>query len=165
LIHKGDCIVDLGAAPGSWSQVAVELTGGLGKVVGIDLVPIRPVDGAVFLEADMTEQQTLDQLEELLAGRVVDVVLSDMSPEVSGTYSMDQARSVWLCQNALGTARKLLKKNGHFVCKIFEGEDSPEFIAELQSCFSFVRRFSPEASRKSSSEIYLVAKSFRQNRE
>lgn len=162
LIHKGDCVVDLGAAPGGWSQVAVELVGESGKVVGIDLLAIRPVDGAVFIEADMTEPQTLEHLEEQLAGRLVDVVLSDMSPDISGTYSMDQARSVWLCQNALATAKKMLKKNGHFVCKIFEGEDSLEFIAELKKNFNFVRRFSPEASRKSSSEIYLVAKSFTQ---
>lgn len=165
LINKGDCIVDLGAAPGGWAQVAVELSGTSGKVVGIDLLPIRAVDGAVFLEGDMTEQQTLDDLKEVLAGRVVDVVLSDMSPDISGTYSMDQARSVWLCENALNTARQLLKKNGHFVCKIFEGEDSLQFIAELKSAFSFVRRFSPEASRKSSSEIYLVAKSFRKDQQ
>lgn len=163
LIRKGDCVVDLGAAPGSWSQVAVELVGDSGKVVGIDLLPVRPVDGAVFLEGDMTDQAMLEQLEQELNGRAVDVVLSDMSPDISGTYSMDQARSVWLCHNALLTARKLLKKNGHFVCKIFEGEDSQQFIAELKNTFSFVRRFSPQASRKSSSEIYLVAKSFKEN--
>ena len=94
-------------------------------------------------------------------GKNADVVLSDMSPDISGNYSVDQARSAWLCESALHVVTQLLKPGGHFICKIFEGEDTKEFIEKVKHRFMVVKTFSPEASRKSSSEVYIIAKSFK----
>jgi len=161
LIPKNGIVVDLGAAPGGWSQVAKELVGEQGIVIGIDLSSIKPSDGIIFLQGDVTKPTTLDELKELIGGKNPDVVLSDMSPDISGNYSVDQARSAWLCDNALHVATHLLRPGGHFICKIFEGEDTKAFLEKIKQHFMVVKIFSPEASRKSSSEVYIVAKSFK----
>lgn len=161
LIPKNGIVVDLGAAPGGWSQVAKELVGEQGIVIGIDLSSIKPFDGIIFLQGDVTKPTTLDEIKELIAGKNPDVVLSDMSPDISGNYSVDQARSAWLCDNALHVATHLLRPGGHFICKIFEGEDTKAFLEKIKQHFMVVKIFSPEASRKSSSEVYIVAKSFK----
>lgn len=160
VISRGDTILDLGAAPGGWSQVASELTGEDGTVIGIDLLPIAPLTGVTFLQGDMTNEETMGALVQLLNDTTVDVVLSDMSPDVSGVYSVDQARSVWLCERALDVSQRFLKSGGQFVCKVFQGEDIPDFLNEVKQHFRMVKMFSPQASRKSSSEIYLVARFF-----
>jgi 23S rRNA (uridine2552-2'-O)-methyltransferase len=161
LIPKDGLVVDLGAAPGGWSQVAKELVGTQGIVIGADISSIKPFEDVQFIQGDVTKTETLDQIKNLMGGRNADVVLSDMSPDISGNYSIDQARSAWLCQCALHVATQLLKPGGHFICKIFEGEDTKAFIEKVKHQFMVVKTFSPEASRKSSSEVYIIAKSFK----
>jgi 23S rRNA (uridine2552-2'-O)-methyltransferase len=109
----------------------------------------------------MTKTEPREQIKDLLNGRNADVVISDMSPDISGNYSIDQARSAWLCECALQAATQLLQPGGRFLCKIFEGEDTKTFIELVKHQFTVVKIFSPEASRKSSSEVYIIAKSFK----
>ncbi len=171
IIRSGDVVVDLGAAPGGWTQVVVELIGDKGIAIGVDLDPIKPVLGATFIRGDMTKDRTvekvLDRIEERAGertaeeGRRVDVVVSDMSPHITGNYSVDQARSAYLCGHALDFAEKVLRPGGNFVAKIFEGEDFGSFRDRLKERFRQIKTFSPPASRKESSEVYLVAKGFR----
>ena len=161
LIPKDGIVVDLGAAPGGWSQVAKELVGTDGVVIGVDLSTIKPFEGIQFLQGDVTKTETLEQIKYLMNGRNADVVLSDMSPDISGNYSVDQARSAWLCDCALHAVTQILQPGGHFICKIFEGEDTKAFIKKVKHQFMVVKTFSPEASRKSSSEVYIIAKSFK----
>jgi 23S rRNA (uridine2552-2'-O)-methyltransferase len=161
IFNQGDVVLDLGAAPGGWSQVARKLIGNNGIVIGIDLSFIEPLEGALFLQGDVANKNSITELKNKLAGRKVHVVLSDMSPNISGNYSVDQARSVFLCEQALIVAREFLAEGGKFICKIFTGSDLPEFINEVKTSFGKLWRFSPSASRKSSSEIYLIAKEFK----
>lgn len=161
LIPKGGVVIDLGAAPGGWSQVAKELVGKEGLVIGADLSSIRPLEDVIFIQGDITKAETIEKIKEILNGKNADVVLSDMSPDISGNYSVDQARSVWLCDCALSVVQELLRPGGHFICKIFEGEDMRSFVETVKQRFMVVKIFSPEASRKSSSEVYIVAKSFK----
>ena len=160
IFRKGNYVVDLGAAPGGWSQVAKNLVGENGLIVGIDLLEIKPINGVSFIQGDMTKEESLNRISELLDGSKVDIIISDMSPDISGNYSIDQARSVFLCQKALNAAEILLKEKGNFVCKIFSGEDLEDFFNEVKKKFRFVKIYSPPASRKSSSEVYIVAKDF-----
>lgn len=160
IIEEGDKVVDLGAAPGGWSQVAVELVGPDGVVVGIDLDRIEPLPGATFIRGDMTKPDTVAKALEAIGG-AADVVISDMSPNISGSYSTDQARSVWLCENALLFADKVLKRGGHFVAKVFEGDLFPQFVNQVRDRFDGVKTVNPLASRKASSEVYVVGIGFR----
>ncbi|MFO8133750.1 MAG: RlmE family RNA methyltransferase [Thermoplasmatota archaeon] len=155
IMSPGDVVIDLGAAPGGWSQVAAELAK---EVVAVDLERMQPIDNVTRIQGDMTEDETLEQIRRHVDE--ADAVISDMSPELTGNYTMDQARSVWLAYNALQVAREMLRSNGNFVCKVFMGEDYEEFREEVRELFNMVKPFTPEASRKSSSEIYLVAKQF-----
>lgn len=132
-----------------------------GRVIGIDLVPIRPVAGCAFLAGDLTLQATLDLVAKLCPRGHADAVISDMSPKLSGNYDMDQARSVHLSRAALNIARMWLARRGSFVVKVFEGADFVDFRQEVKEAFGQVRSFSPSASRKASSEIYLVARGFK----
>jgi len=161
LIPKHGIVVDLGAAPGGWSQVAKELVGPQGIVIGIDLSSIKPFEGVIFLQGDVTKPETLEHIKDQMGGKNPTVVLSDMSPDISGNYSIDQARSAWLCECALRVATQLLPQGGNFICKIFEGEDTKSFMEKVKRDFMVVKTFSPEASRKSSSEVYIIAKSFK----
>ena len=158
VLNEGDVVVDLGAAPGGWSQVAKEIIGDSGVIVGIDLLAIDPLPGVTFLKADMTEATSIENIREVVGSKKVDVIISDMSPNISGNYSVDQARSIFLCQQAFKTVQLLLRDGGNFVCKIFEGEDLKEFVGGVRKGFRTVKHFSPPASRKSSSEIYMIAK-------
>jgi 23S rRNA (uridine2552-2'-O)-methyltransferase len=161
IIKNGDIVIDLGAAPGGWSQVAKEIVGDKGQVVGIDLLSIKPIEGIIFLESDMTDYKSIQKLEKFVSEKKVDVILSDMSPDISGNYSVDQACSIFLCEQAFKASEIFLKPGGSFVCKAFTGEDLEYFILKISQKFGSVKRFSPIASRKSSSEIYLVARSFK----
>ena len=161
IFSKKDLVIDLGAAPGGWSQVAKELVGESGIIIGIDILPIKPLDGVRFIQGDLTEKETIEEIKQQMENKQADVVLSDMSPDITGNYSVDQARSIWLCKTALETTEKILKPGGHFICKIFEGEDTKKFINIVKQNFCMVKKFSPNASRKSSSEIYLIAKSLK----
>ena len=154
IFRKDDTVLDLGAAPGGWSQIALEYIGEDGKLVGMDLQHILPLKGAQFLQGDIREPETRKELEKLVPK--ADVVLSDMSPNLSGNYSVDQARSVELSSLALELASE--RKAHSFVVKVFEGSDFQDFRKAVIDEFGSVRTLSPEASRKQSSEIYLIAK-------
>ena len=160
-VPKDGIIIDLGAAPGGWSQVAKEFVGEHGTVIGVDISSIQPLEGIQFLQGDLTKPETIEHIKELMNGRQADTVLSDMSPDISGCYSVDQARSAWLCECALGVVDQVLRPGGCFICKIFEGQDTKAFINTVKRHFMVVKTFSPEASRKSSSEVYIIAKSFK----
>lgn len=165
ILAPKNTVVDLGAAPGGWSQVVVEIVGSEGRVIGVDLDTIEPLEGALFLQGDISSQQTIKELQDVLGNQMVDVVLSDLSPDISGRYSVDQARSIWLAEQAVTVVDQVLKPGGHFVCKLFEGEDTPGFLEKIKGRFYIVKKFSPTASRKSSSEIYLIAKSLKRSRD
>jgi len=154
IFRKDDTVLDLGAAPGGWSQIALEYIGEDGKLVGMDLQHILPLKGAQFLQGDIRESETRKELEKLVPK--ADVVLSDMSPNLSGNYSVDQARSVELSSLALELASE--RKAHSFVVKVFEGSDFQDFRKAVIDEFGSVRTLSPEASRKQSSEVYLIAK-------
>ena len=154
IFKNGDKVLDLGAAPGGWSQVALEFIGVEGKLVGVDLQHILPLKGALFLQGDLREKEIRDKLHELMPK--ADVVISDMSPNLSGNYSVDQARSVELSSLALEIASE--RKASAFVVKVFEGADFQEYRKAVIDEFGSVRTLSPEASRKQSSEVYLIAK-------
>ena len=154
IFRKDDTVLDLGAAPGGWSQIALEYIGEDGKLVGMDLQHILPLKGAQFFQGDIRESETRKELEKLVPK--ADVVLSDMSPNLSGNYSVDQARSVELSSLALELASE--RKAHSFVVKVFEGSDFQDFRKAVIDEFGSVRTLSPEASRKQSSEIYLIAK-------
>jgi len=156
IIRRGDTVIDLGAAPGGWSQVAAKMGA---RVIAVDIQQMEPIEGVIFIHGDITDEKTLERIEQE-AGEV-DAVISDMSPNLSGHYVMDQARSVWLSTNALNVARRLLVEHGNFLCKVFVGEDYPPFFEEVKKYFNMVKPHSPQASRKRSSEIYIVAKNFR----
>ena len=154
IFRKDDTVLDLGAAPGGWSQIALEYIGEDGKLIGVDLQHILPLKGAQFLQGDIRESETRKELEKLVPK--ADVVLSDMSPNLSGNYSVDQARSVELSSLALEIASE--RKANSFVVKVFEGSDFQDFRKAVIDEFGSVRTLSPEASRKQSSEVYLIAK-------
>ena len=154
IFRKDDTVLDLGAAPGGWSQIALEYIDEDGKLVGVDLQHILPLKGAQFLQGDIREPETRKEIEKLVPK--ADVVLSDMSPNLSGNYSVDQARSVELASFALKIASE--RKANSFVVKVFEGSDFQDFRKAVIDEFGSVRTLSPEASRKQSSEVYLIAK-------
>lgn len=164
ILRPGDAVADLGAAPGGWSQVLVEEVGPDGVVAGVDLRRIVPIPGARLIQGDFTRRETHERLarELALAGREqLDAVVSDMAPDMSGAYETDQARSVHLCEMALRFARAHLREGGNFCCKVFEGSDFQEFRETVRAEFSKVVQYHPPASRKSSSEVYLVGLGFK----
>lgn len=158
IFQNGDVVVDLGAAPGGWSQVAKEYVGNTGFIIGIDLQSIIPLEDVIFLKGDINDPSLITAIKELLENRKVNVILSDMAPNISGNYSVDHARSIFLAEQSLTVVDTLLRKRGNFVCKVFMGEMLDDFISHVKNKFSDVRRFSPPASRKSSSELYIVGK-------
>ncbi|MEM0466949.1 MAG: RlmE family RNA methyltransferase [Candidatus Thermoplasmatota archaeon] len=161
IISPGDLVVDLGAAPGGWSQVASELVGSSGKVISVDISMMKSLEHVTFIQGDITDPVTVQAILDEMRGSRAHVVISDMAPDISGNYSVDQARSVWLCEHAFQVAEKILKAKGHFVCKIFEGADTPAFFETVKHRFQLVKKFSPDASRKSSSEVYIIARSYK----
>jgi 23S rRNA (uridine2552-2'-O)-methyltransferase len=161
IFSDGDIVIDLGAAPGGWSQVATEYVGEQGLVISIDLHKIKPIPNVITIQGDILESSTIHTIRERLPTEKVNVVLSDMSPDISGNYSIDQARSAWLCNKAYMVAKQLLHLDGIFVCKIFEGEETNQFLRKLKHSFYIVKTFSPSASRKSSSEIYIMSKTLK----
>lgn len=158
LIREGDVILDVGCHPGGWSQVAVELTGEDGIVIGVDLEPCQPVEGALLLVGDITESSTQDKILQELGGRVINTIVSDISPDITGNWDIDQAVAMTLVADVLDFSLDLLCKGGSFTTKIFQGVGIEELITAVKPYFSEVRRFSPMASRNSSSEVYLVCR-------
>jgi 23S rRNA (uridine2552-2'-O)-methyltransferase len=161
LLFGGATVVDLGAAPGGWLQVAAEEAGARGRVIGVDFQRIDDVDaeaGVETIRGDMTEESTREQIRQAAGSGGVDVVLSDMAPNMTGEYNLDHARSVHLARQALDTAREVLKDGGHFAVKVFDGQDFEGFLADVEEEFAFTRTYTPDASRDSSSELYVVGK-------
>jgi len=163
LFGPGNTVVDLGAAPGGWLQVAAEDVGEGGLVIGVDRQRIDDLEGydatVETITGDMTEERTQDRVREA-AGGDVDVVLSDLAPNMTGEYELDHARSIHLARQAFETAQTVLAAGGDFAVKVFEGQDLAEFRADLEEHFEYVRSTSPEASRDESSELYLIGKHY-----
>jgi 23S rRNA (uridine2552-2'-O)-methyltransferase len=160
LLASGSVCVDLGAAPGSWSQLAARLVGATGRVVAVDLLPMEPIPGVDFIEGDFTTPETLQALRELIGAQAVDLVMSDMAPNISGNRAIDQPRTLALLDEALLFAREVLRPGGHFLAKAFQGEGIDGFTRELKGYFKLVKTLKPKASRPESREIYLLARSF-----
>ena len=158
-------IVDLGAAPGAWSQYARFVTKEQGRVVAVDLLPMDSLPGVTFIQGDFREDETLAALRSELGvpegERVVDLVMSDIAPNTSGVVAVDQPRSMYLAELALDFAREALKPGGHFVVKVFQGEGSQELLAAARRNFEAVNVRKPKASRPRSREVYFVARNYR----
>ncbi len=158
LIFPGAVVVDLGAAPGGWSQYAARRQAGRGTVFALDLLPMDAIPGVTFLQGDFREQPVLDELLRQLAGRRVDLVMSDMAPNISGVDVVDQARAADLEALALDFSRQVLGPEGALVMKVFQGSGFAEILADARRRFTTVRMRKPKASRQRSSETYLVAR-------
>ena len=158
IIAPGMTVVDLGATPGGWSQVAAERVGPRGKVIAVDLLQMATLRGVVFIQGDFREDETVARLEAELHGTIVDLVLSDMAPNMSGIGVADQARVVYLAELALDFAVKWLKPEGNFLVKTFQGVGFPELREAIRGHFREVLTRKPQASRGRSSEIYLLGK-------
>jgi 23S rRNA (uridine2552-2'-O)-methyltransferase len=159
LLKPGITCVDLGSAPGSWSQLAARLVGSTGRVIAIDLLPMEPIPGVEFLEGDFTAPETLASLRNLVGPTPVDLVMSDMAPNMSGNRTIDQPRSLALLEEALPFAREVLKPGGDLLFKAFQGEGIDALTRELKRDFKTVKTLKPKASRPESREIYLLARS------
>jgi 23S rRNA (uridine2552-2'-O)-methyltransferase len=162
LVRPGMTVVDLGAAPGGWSQVLAPLTGTKGQVLALDMLEMEPLRGVCTIRGDFSEDSTLKQIEECLGDRPIDLVVSDMAPNISGVGLVDQARSVHLAELALEFAQARLKPGGGLLVKVFQGSGSDEFRKALSAAFGSVAVRKPKASRDRSSEIYLLARGKRQ---
>jgi len=158
LIGPGMTVVDLGAAPGGWCQVARPLAGERGRVIGLDLLDMEPVPDVEFIQGDFTEDEPLAELEQALRGRKVDLVLSDMAPNMSGMTAIDQAKAMYLAELALEFVREHLRPGGDFLIKLFQGADFDGFVRDVRSLFEKVSVRKPKASRPRSREVYLLAR-------
>ncbi len=156
IIREGDVVVDLGAAPGGWLQVIRSLNA---TAIAVDRQEITPLEGVVFVKADVTDAETVEKI--LSVAERIDVVISDAAPNLSGVWSLDHARSIDLARSALNVAERTLKPGGNFLVKVFQGDLFNAFVEEMSSSFDFARAFNPRASRKQSAEIYLIGKRFR----
>jgi 23S rRNA (uridine2552-2'-O)-methyltransferase len=161
LIKPGMTIVDLGSAPGSWSQVAVNRAGDHGLVVASDILPMDGIAGVTFLQGDFTEETVFDELMTIIGNRQVDLVISDMAPNMSGMSAVDQPSAMYLVELALDMARQVLKPGGNYVAKVFHGEGFDEYLKDMRSSFVKVVTRKPESSRARSREVYLVAKGYK----
>lgn len=158
LIRPGMLVVDLGAAPGSWSQVVAQRLQGKGHVIALDLLEIMPIPGVTMLQGDFRENSILQKLDALLEGQTPDLVISDMAPNMSGIRSMDQANASYLTELAVEFAIRYLKPEGSFLVKVFIGEGFDEILRTLRKHFKQVSTRKPKASRDRSSEVYLLAR-------
>jgi 23S rRNA (uridine2552-2'-O)-methyltransferase len=158
MIRPGMTVVDLGAAPGGWSQVAAELVGHEGRVHAVDLLPMDGIAGVDFILGDFTEDDILQQLLKLIDNRPVDLVISDMAPNLTGSKAVDQPASIYLVELAVDLACQVMKPDGVFVAKIFQGEGFDEFVRHTRTLFNTVSMRKPDASRAKSREVYMVAK-------
>ena len=156
-IKQGSRVLDLGAAPGGWSQVAIKLVGTSGQVIASDILDIEPIPGVDFLQGDFTEDVVYEELLNLTKGHKIDVVLSDMAPNMSGQLSVDIPKSMYLCELALDMAIKTLTPNGYFFIKVFQGDGFDTFVKSCRAAFVKVTIRKPKASRSRSKEVYLLA--------
>jgi 23S rRNA (uridine2552-2'-O)-methyltransferase len=158
LIQPGMRIVDLGAAPGGWSQVAAQILKGRGLILAIDLLQMAPLPGVTFIQGDFREEAALAEMQEILGAAPVDLVISDMAPNMSGIDSVDQAKSMYLAELALDFTGEHLKPGGSFLVKVFQGEGFAEYIRAMREQFQQVVTRKPKASRDRSNEVYLLGK-------
>jgi len=163
LFRKGMTVVDLGAAPGGWSQVAAQLVGDKGSVIASDILAMDQLAGVSFVQGDFTEESVYELLLSEVGDAPVDLVISDMAPNMSGVSAVDQPVAMYLVELALEFAQKTLAANGSFACKIFHGEGFDEFLKACRAAFKTVYIRKPEASRARSRETYIVAKGFKAN--
>ncbi|MBM7070845.1 23S rRNA (uridine(2552)-2'-O)-methyltransferase RlmE [Shewanella sp. 202IG2-18] len=161
LIKSGMTVVDLGAAPGGWSQVAVKHIGEQGNVIGCDILPMDPIVGVDFLQGDFREDKVLEALLSRVGDNKVDVVLSDMAPNMSGAGAVDQPRAMYLVELALDMCHQVLAPNGSFAVKVFQGEGFDQYMKDVKNAFKVVKTRKPESSRARSREVYLVATGYK----
>jgi len=161
IIKPGMNVIDLGAAPGGWSDYARKIVGKKNKVIALDLLAIDPIEGVDFIQGDFREDAVLDELYRVLDGAPVDLVMSDMAPNISGNKEMDQPRSIYLAELALDTAQTVLTKGGTFLIKMFQGAGFDEYKREVAKSFSTVLIRKPKSSRARSKEVYILAKGFK----
>ena len=162
LIKTGAIVVDLGAAPGGWSQWLIKHIGSAGRVIAIDCLPMEPIPGVEFMQGDFTSEEGLHSLQEMLKGARVDLVLSDMAPNLSGVDSVDQARSAYLAELAIEFAKMHLKPGGAFLMKVFQGEHFESLRRQTMAAFKTAAVRKPKASRAESKETYLVGRGLRE---
>ncbi|OLO10805.1 23S rRNA (uridine(2552)-2'-O)-methyltransferase [Chromohalobacter japonicus] len=160
LLKPGMTVIDLGAAPGGWSQIAADKVGAKGCVVASDLLEMDALAGVTFVQGDFTEMDVLERVLAALEGRRVDLVMSDMAPNMSGMAAIDQPQAMYLVELALDLARQTLSPGGRFLAKVFQGEGFDAYLKELRSSFRKVTTRKPEASRTRSREVYLLAEGF-----
>ncbi len=161
ILRAGMTVVDLGAAPGGWSQIAVTKVKPGGLMIALDILPMEPLEGVQVLQGDFREQSVIDELLEVLDGRPVDLVLSDMAPNISGMDAVDQPRAMDLAELALDFSRQVLKPDGTLLLKLFQGQGSEEFLRNLRAAFGTVAIRKPKASRPRSREVYALARNFK----
>jgi len=161
LLRRGEVVVDLGATPGGWSQVAARRVGAGGLVVALDLLEMEPIHGVDFIQGDFREDAILARLEERLAGRPVGLVMSDMAPNMSGVQLVDQARIMYLAELGLDFCKAHLKPGGAFLVKVFQGTDYEAFVRSMREVFKVVAVRKPDASRDRSAELYLLGRALR----
>ena len=158
LIRSGMTVVDLGSAPGGWSQVASRLVGHDGRVHALDILPMDPIAGVDFIQGDFTEDAIFTQLIDLIGNRAVDLVISDIAPNLSGNKAVDQPAMIYLAELGVDLANRVLSKNGVFIAKLFQGQGFDPFVQQVRTLFNGVSIIKPDASRSRSREVYLVAK-------
>lgn len=163
ILRPGLTVLDLGAAPGSWSQLARQKIGSKGHVIAQDLLPMEPIAGVDFIQGDLCTQDVYERLLQLLGSMSVDLVMSDMSPNISGVKTLDQPRAMHLCEISMEMALNVLVKGGDFLVKVFQGEGFDVYLHQLQSHFKKVTVRKPHASRARSSEVYLLARNYNNN--
>ncbi|WP_054672046.1 23S rRNA (uridine(2552)-2'-O)-methyltransferase RlmE [Parasalinivibrio latis] len=161
LIKPGMTVVDLGAAPGGWSQYAAELVGNDGQVIACDILPMDSLPGVAFLQGDFREEAVLNALLDRIQPDMVDVVMSDMAPNMSGNLAADQPRAMYLVELALDMCREVLAPDGAFVVKVFQGEGFDQYLAEVRRMFKAVKIRKPDSSRARSREVYIVATGYK----
>ena len=160
LLRPGQTVLDLGAAPGAWSQYAKKIVGDKGRVIAVDRLEIEPLDGVEIIQGDFRAQQTLNAILARLENRPLDLVMSDLAPNISGNRSVDQPKAMHLAELALDAARQHLKTGGSSIIKLFHGEGFDDFVRDARCYFDSVRVRNPEASRARSRETYLIAKDY-----
>lgn len=161
IIRQGELVVDLGAAPGGWAQIATELVGGKGRVVALDTLVMDPIVGVEFIHGDFTEQASFDALMDCIGPEKVGLVLSDMAPNISGIKAVDQPKAMYLAELAVDLAQKVLKPKGDLLVKVFQGEGFDELLRTIRTLFQKVVIRKPQASRSRSREVYILARGYK----
>ena len=159
LIKRNNFVLDVGCSPGSWLQVAQKLVGNNGLVVGIDLLPIKEIKNIKFIQGDITKSLTTEKIK--VISKEFNVIISDMAPKTTGIKEIDHNKSIYLNEKAIEVVEKILKIEGNFLCKVFQGAEFNDFLKKIREKFAFVKSSKPDSSRKESKEIYIIAKGFK----